>query len=109
MSLFEWTMASKLCELFSSGVGVQHIDQCKSDYITRFSGISEENHAKAMLPLVSIRRSLDAFINADTILIGHALDNDLNTLRMIHHRCVDTAILFPHPAGPPYRRALKAL
>lgn len=28
---------------------------------------------------------------------------------MIHHRCVDTAVLFPHPQGPPYRRALRAL
>jgi len=50
-----------------------------------------------------------AFINSDTVLVGHALDNDLKTLRMIHHRCVDTAILFPHKAGLPYRRALKDL
>lgn len=80
-----------------------------SDYITRFSGITPENHAKAVLPLTSIRESLDSYINSDTILIGHALDNDLKTLRMIHTQCVDTAILFPHQAGPPYRRALKDL
>jgi RNA exonuclease 1 len=79
------------------------------DYNTRFSGITLENHANAVLPLTSIRTSLDAFINSDTILVGHALDNDLKTLRMIHHRCVDTAILFPHRAGAPYRRALKDL
>ncbi|KII95095.1 hypothetical protein PLICRDRAFT_149506 [Plicaturopsis crispa FD-325 SS-3] len=79
------------------------------DYNTRFSGITPENHAQAVLPLAAIRRSLDAYINADTILIGHALDNDLNTLRIIHHRCVDTAILFPHRGGPPYRRALRDL
>lgn len=42
-------------------------------------------------------------------MIGHALDNDLKTLRIIHHQCVDTAILFPHRAGPPYRRALRDL
>jgi RNA exonuclease 1 len=80
-----------------------------SDYITRFSGMTPENHAKAILPLTSIRTSLDSFINSDTILIGHALDNDLKTLRMIHTQCVDTAILFPHQAGAPYRRALKDL
>ncbi|KAG0709725.1 ribonuclease H-like protein [Suillus ampliporus] len=79
------------------------------DYNTRFSGITQEEHAQATLSLSSIRKSLDAFINCDTIVIGHALHNDLNTLRIIHHQCVDTAILFPHRAGPPYRRSLRDL
>ena len=80
-----------------------------SDYITRFSGITAETLSKALLPLASIRQSLDSFINANTILIGHALENDLKTLRIIHHKCVDTAVLFPHRAGLPYRRALRDL
>ncbi|KAG5725008.1 RNA exonuclease 3 [Termitomyces sp. T112] len=79
------------------------------DYITRFSGITPENYATAVLPLASIRKSLDEFINTNTILIGHALDNDLKTLRIIHHRCIDTVVLFPHRMGPPYRRSLKDL
>ncbi|KAG1892366.1 ribonuclease H-like protein [Suillus subluteus] len=79
------------------------------DYNTRFSGVTQEEHAQATLSLSSIRKSLDAFINRDTIVIGHALHNDLNTLRIIHHQCVDTAIIFPHRAGPPYRRSLRDL
>lgn len=79
------------------------------DYITRFSGITSEIHEKAVLSLAEIRKSLDSFINTDTILIGHALENDLKTLRIIHHKCIDTALLFPHKAGPPYRRSLKDL
>ncbi|KIM46093.1 hypothetical protein M413DRAFT_441153 [Hebeloma cylindrosporum] len=79
------------------------------DYNTRFSGITPENHATAVLTLASIRTTLDSLINSNTILIGHALDNDLKTLRIIHHRCIDTALLFPHRAGPPYRRSLKDL
>lgn len=82
---------------------------CCRDLNTRFSGITEQDCEKAVLTLPSIRRSLDAFINSDTILIGHALENDLKTLRMVHYRCVDTAILFPHRAGPPYRRSLREL
>lgn len=78
-----------------------------SDYNTRFSGVTEENHSKATAPLALIRKTLDKFINQETILVGHALDNDLKTMRIVHKRCVDTAILFPHRAGPPYRRALK--
>lgn len=79
------------------------------DYNTRFSGICQEKHEKAFLTLSSARQTLDAFINSETIIIGHALENDLKTLRMIHHRCIDTVVLFPHKAGPPYRRSLRDL
>ncbi|KAI0960284.1 hypothetical protein AcW1_004836 [Taiwanofungus camphoratus] len=79
------------------------------DFNTRFSGITPEAYKDALLPLSSMRKTLDAFISANTIIIGHGLENDLKTLRMVHHRCVDTAIMFPHSAGPPYRRALRAL
>jgi hypothetical protein len=37
----------------------------------------------------------------------HRLDNDLKALRLIHTRIIDTAIMYPHERGPPYRRALK--
>lgn len=80
-----------------------------SDFNTRFSGITPESYASAVSPLASIRESLDVFINSNTIIIGHALENDLKTLRMIHHRCVDTAVMFPHKLGAPYRRALRDL
>ena len=80
------------------------------DFNTRFSGITQETYStSALQPLAEIRRSLDEFISSETILIGHALENDLKTLRMVHHRNVDTAIIFQHPAGPPYRRALRDL
>jgi len=80
------------------------------DLNTRFSGIhSEEYAARAVLRLESVQRALARLIGADTILIGHALDNDLRALRLVHHRVVDTAALFPHPRGPPYRRALRDL
>ncbi|KAG6336843.1 hypothetical protein ID866_2239 [Astraeus odoratus] len=84
-----------------------HVDVI--DYNTRFSGITEESHQSASLTLSSARKSLDAFINSQTVIIGHALENDLKTMRMIHHQCIDTAILFPHRAGPPYRRSLRDL
>jgi len=44
-----------------------------------------------------------------TPLLGHAIENDLNTTRIIHPTIVDTVLLFPHPSGLPRRRALKAL
>jgi len=104
VSVVDSTGAKVFDELIRLDEGVEVID-----FNTRFSGITEEEYASAILPLDSIRTSLDAFIDSDTIVIGHALENDLKTLRMIHHRCVDTAIMFPHKAGPPYRRALRDL
>ena len=88
---------------------VVHTDVHPRDFNTRFSGINADNYATAVKPLASIRNSLDELINTHTIIIGHALENDLKTLRMIHHRCVDTVALFPHVQGPPYRRALRSL
>jgi RNA exonuclease 1 len=46
-----------------------------------------------------------------TVLIGHGLENDLKALRLVHPagRVIDTAQLYPHPKGLPYRRALRFL
>lgn len=87
-----------------------------ADYNTRFSGITENdlkistssksNHVKT---LEQVQRDLLEFITADTILIGHALENDLRVLKVIHKNIIDTSISFPHANGFPYRRALKSL
>ncbi|KZT50653.1 hypothetical protein CALCODRAFT_422460, partial [Calocera cornea HHB12733] len=77
------------------------------DYNTRFSGI--KNLEAAILDLEGARAALAHFIGPDTIIIGHALENDLKTMRMLHYRVVDTAVLFPHHAGPPIRHALREL
>ncbi|CAE6416047.1 unnamed protein product [Rhizoctonia solani] len=77
------------------------------DYNTRFSGVKSLDEAE--LDLDGVRREMRKFIGPDTILIGHALENDMRALRMVHHKVVDTAILFPHQSGPPFRRALKDL
>jgi RNA exonuclease 1 len=90
-------------------VAVTH-DDITRDLNTRFSGIHPEEYAvRAKLPLEAVQRALGRLIGADTILIGHSLDNDLRALRLVHHRVVDTAVLFPHPRGLPYRRALRDL
>ena len=49
------------------------------------------------------------FINADTILVGHGLENDLRALNLIHSTILDTAVVFPHYHGLPFRRSLRSL
>lgn len=56
---------------------------------------------------IEARRVLWKYMNPATILIGHALENDLMHLRMCHGAVVDTAVLFPHARGLPVRNKLK--
>ncbi|KAK3722405.1 RNA exonuclease 3 [Vermiconidia calcicola] len=55
------------------------------------------------------RELLYSFLTPKTPLIGHAIDNDLNSVRLCHPTVIDTVILFPHPRGLPMRFGLKML
>ncbi|RPA93771.1 hypothetical protein L873DRAFT_1703663 [Choiromyces venosus 120613-1] len=55
------------------------------------------------------RDILLTYMDSETPLIGHALENDLNALRLCHSNIVDTAILYPHMRGIPARNKLKYL
>ncbi|XP_017785565.1 PREDICTED: uncharacterized protein DDB_G0271670-like isoform X2 [Nicrophorus vespilloides] len=78
-------------------------------YNTRFSGITAE-HMMPFGPAITLKRAireLENHVCAESILVGHGLDGDLRSLRLVHDRCVDTAYLFPHSQGLPMRRALR--
>jgi hypothetical protein len=62
-----------------------------------------------LLPPASLQELLLQHISGETLLVGHALENDLQALRLLHAKVVDTALLFPHPRGSPYKSALKVL
>ena len=55
--------------------------------------------------LKTVQEELCEFICADTILIGHGLDNDLRALRLVHGTVLDTSLMFAHYKGLPFRRA----
>lgn len=50
-----------------------------------------------------------SLISPETVLIGHGLENDLNAMRMVHPKLVDTILVYPHKRGLPIRNGLKAL
>ena len=106
------------------------------DYNTRFSGVSQEHFSKGLPygaekpeqddstsedgqpeqePLrivespMAARKLLFDLLTPQTPLIGHAIDNDLNTCRVMHPTIVDTVLLYPHPRGLPIRYGLKML
>ncbi|KAK2541789.1 Rexo1 [Columba livia] len=79
------------------------------DYNTRFSGVTEEDLENTSITLRDVQAVLLNMFSADTILIGHSLESDLFALKLIHGTVVDTAIVFPHRLGLPYKRALRTL
>lgn len=78
------------------------------DLNTRWSGIaSVKEESMIFEDAITL---LGEVIDSNAVLIGHGLENDLNAMRLIHHRIVDTAVLFPkHKATPTYRFSLKQL
>jgi DNA polymerase III epsilon subunit-like protein len=66
------------------------------DYRTPISGVeakhlTQENGATTF---EAVQEKVLALITSETILVGHALQNDLRALRIMHHKIVDTAFLF---------------
>ncbi|XP_077544503.1 exonuclease GOR-like [Haemaphysalis longicornis] len=79
------------------------------DYNTAFSGITAAHLRNVHTTLQDVQGALLRLIHASTVLVGHGLENDLRVLRMVHDRVVDTAVVFPHHCGLPYRRSLRSL
>ncbi|XP_048451339.1 RNA exonuclease 1 homolog isoform X2 [Rhincodon typus] len=79
------------------------------DFNTRFSGVTREDVMNAKTSLADVQSALLAMLSADTILIGHSLDKDLLTLKLIHSMVIDVSVVFPHSLGLPHKRALRNL
>lgn len=96
------------------------------DVNTRFSGVNTDQYfsAEAYDPdkpatnpkdlriVESPYKARELFLShvaPKTPVVGHALENDLNSIRLIHPTIVDTVFLYPHPRGLPIRNGLRNL
>ncbi|ORX34146.1 hypothetical protein BD324DRAFT_664472 [Kockovaella imperatae] len=79
------------------------------DINTRFSGLHPGELDDAVMDLEAVRSAVCVFVGPESVIVGHGLENDLRALRLLHDKIIDTATIFPHDKGPPYRRALRDL
>jgi RNA exonuclease 1 len=59
--------------------------------------------------LRDVQQKLVKILHPKTIIIGHSLNADLTALKITHPFVIDTAVLYPHPRGPPLKSSLKYL
>ena len=90
-----------LADIFDGIVSPNKAGKGTIKSIKRIDNISSSSTSSSSgAPLVSLR---PAFI------VGHSIENDIASIRIIHTRLIDTSLIFPHPSGLPRRYSLRQL
>ncbi|KAH8342488.1 hypothetical protein KR059_009877 [Drosophila kikkawai] len=65
-----------------------------SDYLTQYSGITEDIMKQVTKRLKEVQKEVSALLPPDAILVGQSLNSDLNAMRMMHPYVIDTSVCF---------------
>lgn len=80
-----------------------------TDYLTRFSGITEEILCNVTKTREDVQQDIVKIISSSDIMVGHSLNSDLNVMRIRHPQIVDTLVIYKHHRGGKYKHALRWL
>ncbi|XP_061388723.1 uncharacterized protein LOC133323841 [Musca vetustissima] len=69
------------------------------DYLTQFSGITEEMMRSVTKKLSQVQKEVREVLPNDAILVGHSLNFDLNAMKMMHPYIIDTSVCFNITGG----------
>ena len=99
----KWNNVSAADPVYDEVAGIAH-GACVA------TGCADEAALRGVATSVDqVRAALLETVDADDVLVGHSLDCDLRALGLAHHACADTALLYGHPRGAPYKKKLKQL
>ena len=77
-------------------------------YQCRWSGITAEAMARVITTFEEVQSHVLSLLSVSPtpVLLGHSLEFDLKALKICHSRVIDTALIYHHPKGRPFKPGL---
>ncbi|KZS03739.1 putative RNA exonuclease NEF-sp [Daphnia magna] len=80
-----------------------------ADYLTRYSGITEELIRDVEKRPFDVQQDLRNLLPPDAILVGQSLQSDLKALKLFHPYIIDTSVIFNMTGTRSFKSKLKVL
>ncbi|XP_062290808.1 RNA exonuclease 5-like [Scomber scombrus] len=73
------------------------------NYLTKFSGITAAMLRPIKTTLRDVQAKIRTLLARDAVLVGHSINNDLVSLKLIHKNVIDTSLLYRKEFGQKFK------